>query len=143
MIASYAHLNTASPLTVVWYLSRSITAAAGEAASISGVFVKSVATPASAITKPFLSRTQAIEGLDIEAAMAKLDDDTVTSDAVKELFAALGDKAKVSSSRVAGLPSAQLSLAELQESKEHLQAKLEHLRSAGQVFAFKSVDGNS
>lgn len=87
--------------------------------------------------------TQAIEGLDIEAAMAKLDDDTVTSDIVKELFAALGDKAKVSSTRVAGLPSAQLSLAELEESKEHLQAKLEHLRSAGQVFALKSVDGKS
>lgn len=75
--------------------------------------------------------------------MAKLDDATVTSNAVKELFAALGDKAKCSSTRVAGLPSAQFSLAELEESKEHLQAKLEHLRSAGKVFAVKSGDGKS
>lgn len=75
--------------------------------------------------------------------MTKLDDDTATSETIKELFAALGDQAKASSARVSGLPSAQLSLAELEESKRRLQAKLEHLRSAGHVFALEGGEGKN
>lgn len=76
---------------------------------------------------------QVIEGIDIEAALATLDDETITSDQVKGLFERLAEKAKASSARVARLPSSQLSSAELETSKRHLQAKLEHLHTTGDV----------
>ncbi|CAN0014712.1 unnamed protein product [Ectocarpus fasciculatus] len=72
---------------------------------------------------------QVIERLDIEAAMTALDDETITSDKVKDLFASLGEKAKASSTRVAALPSSQLNCAELEACKQRLKDKLEHLRS--------------
>lgn len=74
-----------------------------------------------------------IEGLDIEAALAMLDDETITSDQVKDLFESLADKAKASSARVARLPSSQLSSAELESCKRRLQGKLDHLRTTGDV----------
>lgn len=79
--------------------------------------------------------------LDIEAAMAKLDDNAITSDVVKDMFAGLSEKAKASAARVESLPSALLSVAELERWKERLQAKLEHLRSAQHVFALNSGGG--
>lgn len=77
--------------------------------------------------------SQVIEGIDIEAALATLDDDTLTSDQAKDLFASLADKAKASSARVAKLPSAQLSFAELERSKQRLGAKLAHLHTTRAV----------
>lgn len=74
-----------------------------------------------------------IEGTDIEAALATLDDDTLTSDQAKDLFASLADKAKASSARVAKLPSSQLCVAELEFCKQRLQAKLEHLHATRAV----------
>lgn len=76
---------------------------------------------------------QVIERLDIEVAMAALDDETITSDKVKDLFASLGEKAKASSTRVAALPSSQLNCAELEACKRRLKDKLEHLRSTRHV----------
>lgn len=65
--------------------------------------------------------------------MATLDDDSITSDQVKDMFATLADKTKASSARVVTLPSSQLSFAELEACKQRLKAKLEHLRSTGDV----------
>lgn len=83
---------------------------------------------------------QAIEGLNIEAAMKALDDETITSDAIKELFAQLSQTAKASSARVAALPSAHVSMVELQGDKKRLRARLDHVRSAGDGFPAKECD---
>lgn len=84
---------------------------------------------------------QVVERIDIEAAMATLDDDTITSDQVKDLFSSLAEKTKASSARVARLPSSQLSFAELEACKQRLKAKLEHLRSTGDVLgSMKAAD---
>lgn len=84
-----------------------------------------------------------IEGIDIEAALAALDDEAITSDQIKDLFGRLAEKAKASSARVAELPSSQLSLAELESSKRRLQAKLEHLRTTGYLLeSLKPANAN-
>lgn len=72
--------------------------------------------------------------------MAILDGDTITSDAVKDLFAGLSEKAKKSMTRVARLPSGQLSLAELKSLKERLDTKLQHLHSTGILFDVKGAE---
>lgn len=82
-----------------------------------------------------------VERMDIEAAMATLGNDTITSDQVKELFASLADKTKASSARVARMPSSQRSFAELEACKQRLKAKLEHLSSTGDVLgSMKAAD---
>lgn len=87
---------------------------------------------------------QVIEGIDIEAALATLDDETITSDQAKDLFERLAEKAKASSARVASLPSSQLSLEDLESSKRRLEAKLAHLRTTGDVLeSLKPADANT
>eukprot|EP00903_Cladosiphon_okamuranus_P017075 g15734.t1 len=89
------------------------------------------------------SQEQVIEGIDIDAALATLDDEVITSDQIKDLFGQLAEHAQASSARVAGLPSSQLSLAELESSKRRLQAKLEHLRTTGDKLEnLKPADAN-
>eukprot|EP00752_Nemacystus_decipiens_P001445 g1422.t1 len=90
------------------------------------------------------SQEQVIEGINIEGALATLDDENVTSDQVKGLFEHLAEKAKASSARVAGLPSSQLSLAELEDSKRRLEAKLAHIRTTGDVLeSLKPADATN
>lgn len=72
--------------------------------------------------------------------MAALDGDTITSDAVKDLFTGLSEKAKQSAARVARLPSGQLSLAELKLLKERLDTKLQHLCATGVLFDVKGEE---
>lgn len=72
--------------------------------------------------------------------MATLDGDNITSDAVKDLFTGLSEKAKSSTTRVATLPSGQLSLAELKSLKERLDTKLQHLHSTGVLFDVKGAE---
>lgn len=85
-----------------------------------------------------------IEAIDVEAALATLDDETITSDEVRDMFQRLAEKSKASSGRVASLPSSQLSLAELESIKRCLQAKLEHLRITGNVLgSLKPADARS
>ncbi|CAM9524126.1 unnamed protein product [Scytosiphon promiscuus] len=87
---------------------------------------------------------QVIERMDIQAAMATLDDDTITSDQVKDLFTGLGEKAKASATRVSALPSSQQNIADLEACKERLQAKLKHLRSTTDVLGnLKAADNAS
>lgn len=83
---------------------------------------------------------QVIERLDTESVMAALDGDNITSDTVKDLFAGLSEKAKKSTTRVARLPSGQLSLAELKSLKERLDTKLQHLHSTGVLFDAKGAE---
>lgn len=78
---------------------------------------------------------QVIEALDINRAIDKLDEKTtsLTAGDVMRIFSELREKAIASSARVAELPSTQLSVADLEEVQKNLQARLEHLRSAGEV----------
>lgn len=78
---------------------------------------------------------QTIGDLDIEAALVALDDESMSTDAVKDLFQRFSDQANASATRVASLPAADVSLVELQTSKKRLQARLCHLRAVTRIFS--------
>lgn len=81
------------------------------------------------------SSLQMIEALDMTVAMDTVDDTstTLTAEDVIKIFSELRKKALASSARVTKLPSTELSMVDLEAAKKSLQARLEHLRSAGDL----------
>lgn len=76
-----------------------------------------------------------IEALDVTVAMDTVDDisTALTAEDVIKIFSELRKKALASSAQVMKLPSTELSIVDLETAKKSLQARLEHLRSAGDL----------